>query len=140
MKVLHSMSANLENSAVATGLEKVCFHSNPKESQCQKMFKLLRSCTHFTLAKLCSKFSRPGFNSTCTVNFQMFKKRRGFRKGRGTKDQITNIHWIIKKQESSRKNIYFCLIDHTKAFDCVDHTKCRKFFKIWEYQTTLPVS
>ena len=48
VKVLHSMPANLENSAVATGLEKVSFHSNPKERQCQRMFKLLHSCTHLT--------------------------------------------------------------------------------------------
>ena len=48
VKVLHSLSANLENSAVATGLEKVSFHSNPKERQCQRMFILVYSCTHFT--------------------------------------------------------------------------------------------
>ena len=48
VKVLHSMSANLENSAVATGLEKVSFHSNPKERQCQRTFKLLHNCTHLT--------------------------------------------------------------------------------------------
>ena len=48
VKVLHSLSANLENSAVATGLEKVSFHSNPKESQCQRIFKLLHDCTHLT--------------------------------------------------------------------------------------------
>ena len=48
LKVLHSMPANLENSAVATGLEKVSFHSNPKERQCQRMFKLLHNCTHLT--------------------------------------------------------------------------------------------
>ena len=51
VKVLHSMSANLENSAVATGLEKVSFHSNPKERQCQRMLKLPHNCTHLTLAK-----------------------------------------------------------------------------------------
>ena len=57
--------ANLENSAVATGLEKVSFYSNPKENQFQKMFKLLHNCTHsHTLAKQCSKYSKPGFNST----------------------------------------------------------------------------
>ena len=48
LKVLHSMPANLENSAVATGLEKVSFHSNPKERQCQRMLKLLHNCTHLT--------------------------------------------------------------------------------------------
>ena len=47
----------------------------------------------------------------------------GFRKGRGTRDQITNICWIIKKTRAFQKNIYFCFIDYVKAFDCVDHNK-----------------
>ena len=51
VKVLHSMSANWENSAAATGLEKVSFHTNPKERQCQRMLKLPHNCTHLTLAK-----------------------------------------------------------------------------------------
>ena len=64
----------------------------------------------------------------------------GFRKGRGTRDQIANIHWIIKKAREFQENIYFCFIDYTKAFDCVDHKNCENFFKTWEYQTTLPIS
>ena len=59
-----NMPANLENSAVVPGLEKVSFHSNPKERQCQRMFTLVHNCTHLKLAKQCSKFSKPGFNST----------------------------------------------------------------------------
>ena len=53
----------------------------------------------------------------------------GFRKGRGTRDQIANIRWIIEKQESSRKIIYFCFIDYAKDFDCVDHNKLWKILK-----------
>ena len=69
-------------------------------------------------------------------NFQMFNV---FRKGRGTRDQIANIHWIIEKEKEFQKNIYLCFIDYAKAFDCVDKNKnCRKFQKKWEYQTTLP--
>ena len=64
----------------------------------------------------------------------------GFRKGRGTKDQIANICWIIEKAREFQKNIYFCFIDNAKAFDCVDHNNCGKFFKRWDYQTTLPAS
>ena len=60
----------------------------------------------------------------------------GFRKGRGTRDQIANIRWIIKKAREFQKNIYFCFIDYAKAFDCVDHHNCGKFLKRWEYQTT----
>ena len=61
----------------------------------------------------------------------------GFRKGRGTRDQTANIHWIIKKAREFQKNIYFCFINYAKAFDCVDHN-CGKFFKRWK--TTLPSS
>ena len=69
-----NMPANLENSAVATGLEKVSFHSSPKEGPCQRMFKLPRSCTHFTCYQSkCSKFSKPGFNSMWTKDLQIFK-------------------------------------------------------------------
>ena len=64
----------------------------------------------------------------------------GFRKDRGTRDQIVNIHWIIKKAGEFQKDIYFCFIDYTKAFDCVDHINCGKFWKRWEYQTTWPAS
>ena len=64
----------------------------------------------------------------------------GFRESRGTRDQIANICWIIEKAREFQKNIYFCFIDYVKAFDCADHTKCRKFLKTWEYQATLPVS
>ena len=63
-----------------------------------------------------------------------------FRKGRGTIDQIANICWIIEKAREFQKNIYFCFIDYAKAFDCVDHNNCGKFWKRWEYQTTWPAS
>ena len=53
----------------------------------------------------------------------------GFRKGRGTRDKIANIHWIIEKAREFQKNIYFCFIDYTKAFDCVDHKKLRKILQ-----------
>ena len=64
----------------------------------------------------------------------------GFRTGRGTRDQIANIHWIIQKAREFQKNIYFCFIDYAKAFDCVDHNKLWKLLKEIEYQTTLSVT
>ena len=64
----------------------------------------------------------------------------GFRKGRGTRDQIANICWIMEKAREFQKNIYFCFIDCAKAFDCVDHNKLWKFWERWEYQTTWPAS
>ena len=63
----------------------------------------------------------------------------GFRKGRGTRDQIANIHWIIEKVREFQKNIDFCLIDYAKALDCKSQ-QTGKFWKRWEYQTTLPAS
>ena len=61
-----------------------------------------------------------------TVNLDV---QAGFRKGRGTRDQIASIHWIIKKAREFQKNIYFCFIDYAKAFDCVDHNKLWKILK-----------
>ena len=63
----------------------------------------------------------------------------GFRKRRGTRDQIANVHWIIEKAREFQKNIYFCFIDYAKAFVWIT-TNCGKFLKTWEYQTTRPAS
>ena len=63
------------------------------------------------------------------VNHQLPDVQAGFRKGRGTRDQIANIHGIIKKAREFQKNIYFCFIDYAKAFDCVDHNKLWKILK-----------
>ena len=57
------------------------------------------------------------------VNCELLNVQAGFRKGRGTRDQIANIRWIIEKAREFQENIYFCFIDYTKAFDCVDHNK-----------------
>ena len=57
------------------------------------------------------------------VNCELPDVQDGFRKGRGSRDQIANIHWIIENAREFQKNIYFCLIDYAKAFDCVDHNK-----------------
>ena len=72
-----------------------------------------------------------------TENFQTFKL--GLEKGRGTRDQIANIYWIIAKAREFQKNIYFCFIDYMEAFDSVDYN-CELFVKRWWYQTILPVS
>ena len=74
------------------------------------------------------------------MNLELPDVQTGFRKGRGTRDQIANIPWIIKKAREFQKNIYFCFIDYSKAFDSVDHKNYGKFLNIWEYQTTLPAS
>ena len=70
------------------------------------------------------------------VNHELPDVQAGFRKGRGTRDQIANIHWITEKAREFQKNINFCFIDYAKAFDCVDHNKLWKILKEMEYQTT----
>ena len=72
------------------------------------------------------------------MNGEIPDVQAGFRKGRGTRDQIANIHWIIKKPKEFQKNTYFFFIDYAKAFDCVDHNKLWKILKETEYQTTWP--
>ena len=67
------------------------------------------------------------------MNCELPDVQAGFRKGGGTRDQMANIHWIIKKAREFQKSIYFCFIDYAKAFDCVDYSKSGKFFKRWEY-------
>ena len=70
------------------------------------------------------------------VNRELSDVQAGFRKGRGTRDQIANIRWIIKKVTEFQKNIYFCFIDYAKAFDYVNNHKLQKILKEIEYQTT----
>ena len=74
------------------------------------------------------------------VNRELLDVQAGFRKGRGTGDQIANIHWIIKKAREFQKNIYSCFIDYTKSLSMWITANCGKFWKRWEYQTTWPAS
>ena len=89
------MPANFESSAVATGLEKVSFHSNPQERQCQRMLKLLHNCTHLTLLQ--SNTQNSPRQASTVQESELPDVQAGFRKGRGTRDQTTNIHWIMEK-------------------------------------------
>ena len=73
------------------------------------------------------------------VNCELPDVQAAFRRGRGTRDQIANIHWIIEKATEFQKNISFCFIDYAKAFVQIA-INCGKFFKKWEYQTTWPAS
>ena len=74
------------------------------------------------------------------ANRELTDVQAGFRKDRGTRDQIAKIHWIIEKAREFQKNIYFCFIDYAKALTVWMKTNCGKFFKRWEHQATLPVS
>ena len=121
------MPANLENSAVATGLEKVIFMPIPKKGKAKE-------CSNYRTIALISHASKvmlkiPQARLQQYVNCELPDVQAGFRKGRGTRDQIANICWIIKKAREFQKNIFFCFIDYAKAFDCVDHNKLWKSLK-----------
>ena len=106
------MPANLENSAVATGLEKTSFHSNPKERQSQRMLRY-RTIAHIShTSKVMLKIPQARLQQY--VNHERPDVQVGFRKGRETRDQIANIWWIIEKARELQKTIYFCFIGYTK--------------------------
>ena len=131
------MPAILENSAVATGLEKVCFRSNPKERQCQRMFKLSYNCTHLT----CQQSNAQNSPSQTSIVHELWNSRCS--------------NWIYKRQRNQRSNCQYPL-DHCKSkfsrkhllllywllqslWLCVSQ-QTGKFFKRCEYQTTWPAS
>ena len=121
------MPPNWENSAVATGLEKVSFHSNPKERHAKE-------CSNYRTIALISHASKVMFKILQArlqqyVNRELPDVQGGFRKSRGTRDQIANIHWITGKAREFQENIYFCFIDYAKVFSCVDHNKLWKILK-----------
>ena len=120
------MPANLENSAVATGLEKIIFiptqRKNAKECSNYCTIALISHVSKVMLKILQAKLQQ-------YMNHELRDVQAGYRKGRGTRDQIVNIHWIIKKARKFQKNIYFCFINYAKAFDCVDHSKLWKILK-----------
>ena len=117
---MFNMSANLENSGVATGLEKLVFipiskKVNTKECSNYHKIALISHASKVTLKILQATLQQ-------YVNWELSEVQAGFRKGRRTRDQIANICWITRKQANSRKtSISASLIMYTKAFDCVDH-------------------
>ena len=121
------MSANWENSAMTIGPEKVSFHSNPKERQCQRMLKLRQIALISHASKVMLKILQARLQQY--MNQELSDVQAGFRKGRRTRDQIANILWIIEKAREFQKNIYFHFTDYSKPFDCVDHNKLWKILK-----------
>ena len=121
------MPANLENSAVATELEKVSFHSNHKERQPKECsnYRTIALISHASKEML--KVLQARLQQYVTMNFQMFKL--DLEKTEEPEIKLPTSTGSSKKQESSRKNIYFCLIDYAKAFDCMDHNKLWKILK-----------
>ena len=121
------MPANQENSAVATGPEKSVFFPSPKKSNAKECsnYHTIALMSHATTVML--KILQ--FRLQQYLNHELPDVQPGFRKGRGTRDQIANIRWIIEQAREFQKNIYFCFIDYAKAFDCIDHNKLWKIVK-----------
>ena len=121
------MQTNMENSAVAMGQEKVSFIPIPKKG-------IAKECSNYRTIILLLQASKVMLK-ILQARLQQYIKcelpdlQAGFRKGRGTRDQIANIRWIIEKAREFLKNIYFCFIDYAKSFDCVDHNKLWKILK-----------
>ena len=105
----YSPTENLENSAVATGQEKVNFHSNPKERHAKECSNYCTIALILHTSKVMLKILQARLQQY--VNCELPDVQAGFRKGRGTRDQIAIIHWIMEKAREFQKNIYFCFID-----------------------------
>ena len=119
------MPANFENSAVATGLEKISFHSIPKKGNGKECSKYHTIALISHASKVMLKILKDRLQQD--MNCELPDVHAGFRKGRGTRDQIANIRWNMEKAREFEKNIYFCFIDYAKAFDCVDHNNLENF-------------
>ena len=115
------MPANLENSSVATGLENVSFHSNPKEGNAKECSNYHTTALISDASKVILKILQARFQQH--MNHELSHVQAGFRKGRGTKDHIANVHWMIGKAREYQKNIYYCFINYANSFNCVDYNK-----------------
>ena len=128
------MSANLENSAVATGQGHISFQSKrramPKKVQTTVPKLKKKNFNYCTIALIshASKILLIILKARLQqyMNWELADVQAEFQRGRGTRDQIANIHWILEKAKEFQKNIYFHFIDYNKAFDCVDHNKLWK--------------
>ena len=135
LKCCTQYASKFGNAAVATGLEKVSFHYSPipKKGNAKK-------CSNYNTVALFSHASKvvlkvPQARLQQYMNRELPYVQAGFRKGRGCRDEIDNIHCIIRKARKFQKNIYFCFIDYTKVLTMLITTNSGKFFKRWEYQT-----
>ena len=129
------MSANLENSTVVTGLEKLVFIPIQNKGYGKECSNYCTSVLISYPNKVMLKILQARLQQY--VNQELSDVQARFRKSRGTRDQIANIRWSIEKGREFQKNSYFCFIDYTKSYDCV---ALNKLLKRWEYQITLPVS
>ena len=130
------MSANLENSAVAAGLKKVSFHSNPKEGRSQRI--TIQLCSFHMLVRLCSKSFKLDFSSEWTKNFQMYKL--GLKRQRNQRPNCQHVLDPRKSKGIPEKASISASLTMPKTLTVWITTICGKFWRRWDYQTTLPVS
>ena len=124
----HASKFGKLSSGHRTGKGQFSFH--PKERLFQRMLKLPLNCTHCALSHTSKVMLKiPQARLQQYMNHELPDVQSRFKKGRGTRDQIANICWIIEKAREFQKNIYFCIIDYAEAFDCVDHNKLWKILK-----------
>ena len=121
------MPANLENSAWPQDWKRSVFIPIPKKDNAKE-------CSDYHTIALISPASKVMLKILQAriqqyMNCELPDVQAGLRKGRGTRDQIANIHWVIKNEREFQKNIYFCFIDYAKSLDCVDHNKLWKILK-----------
>ena len=129
------MPANLENSPVATGLEKSFFIPIPKKGNAKECSNYHTIVLISHTIKIMLKILQARLQQY--VNRELPDVQAGFRKVRGTRDQMANICWIIEKARKFQKNIYFCFMDYTKAFDSVDLNRIWKILQEMEISDCL---
>ena len=132
------MPANLENSALATELERSVYVPIPKKGHAKECSNYCTTALISHASKVCSKFSKPGFNSMWTVNFQTFKLV--LEKAEGPEIKLPTSVGSLKKQESFRKTSISALLTMPKPLSVWITINCGKFWKRWEYQTIWPAS
>ena len=126
-----NMPASLQNSAVATGLEKVSFHSNPKKGNAKECSNYHTIVLISHASKIIHKILQAKLHQY--MNHELPDVQAGFRKGGGSRDQIANILWIIKKAREFQKNIYFLLYWLGQSLWLCRSQQTGKFWKRWEY-------
>ena len=138
VKVLHSICQQIwKTQQWPQDWKRSVFIPNPKKGNAKECSNYCTIALISHASKLMLKILQVRLQQY--MNCELPDVQSGFRKGRRTRDQFVNICWIIEKAREFQKNIYFCFIDYTKAFVWIT-TNSGKFFKKWEYQTTLPAS
>ena len=115
-----------------------CFHFIPKDGQFQESLKFHTTALISYASKVILKILQARLQ--LYTNWELPDVHAGFRKGRGNRDQLVDIHWITAKAREFQKHMHFCFIDYVKAFDCGSQKNSWKSLKRWKYQTILPVT